>query len=97
MTEITDSSSEPVGPEQALQALREREAHLRSILDTVPDAMVVIDVHGIIQSFSATAERLFGWSAAEAIGRNVSMLMPQPYQNHPGAILLHRYRWTAPS
>ena len=37
--------------------LRKRESHLRSILDTVPDAMIVIDGHGIIQSFSAAAER----------------------------------------
>jgi PAS domain-containing protein len=40
--------------------LNNREAHLKAILATVPDAMVVIDEHGIIQSFSATAERLFG-------------------------------------
>ena len=39
------------------QDLRSREAHLRSILDTVPDATVVIDEKGIIQSFSAAAER----------------------------------------
>lgn len=61
-------------------ALREREAHLQSVLDTVPDAMVVIDTGGIIQSFSATAEKLFGYSAKEAIGRNVSILMPEPYR-----------------
>ena len=51
-------------------------AHMRSILETVPDAMVVIDERGIIQSFSATAERLFGFTTGEVQGRNVSMLMP---------------------
>lgn len=84
MTDSPDASDETVSPEQALQALkalREREAHLQSILDTVPDGMVVIDVHGVIQSFSAAAERLFGWTSAEAVGRNVSMLMPQPYHD----------------
>jgi two-component system sensor kinase FixL len=60
--------------------LQESEAHLRSILDTVPDAVIVIDDQGIIQSFSAAAERQFGWSAAETIGRNVGMLMPQSYR-----------------
>jgi len=77
----------------ALVHLEEREAHLQSILDTVPDAMVVIDEHGIMQSFSATAERLFGWKAEEVLGRNVSMLMPQPYRDaHDG--YMHRYLTT---
>ncbi|MDI1366057.1 MAG: PAS domain S-box protein [bacterium] len=55
-------------------------AHLQSILDTVPDAVVVIDRNGIMTSFSPAAERLFGWTAAEAIGQNVSLLMPNPYR-----------------
>jgi len=60
-----------------------REAHLQSILDTVPDAMIVIDERGIMQSFSAAAERLFGYSATEAIGKNIKMMMPSPYrENH---------------
>jgi PAS domain S-box-containing protein len=57
-----------------------REAHLQSIIDTVPEATVVIDECGIIQSFSATAERMFGYTAAEAIGNNVALLMPSPYR-----------------
>ena len=57
-----------------------REAHLNSILDTIPDAMIVIDDRGLIQSFSAAAERLFGYSAAEMRGKNVSILMPTPYR-----------------
>ena len=62
-----------------------REAHLRSVLDTVPDAMVVIDKSGKIESFSAAAERLFGYKAADVAGQNVSMLMPQPYKaQHDG-------------
>jgi two-component system sensor kinase FixL len=64
-----------------------REAHLASILDTVPDAMIVIDEGGIVQSFSPAAERLFGYSAAEMIGKNVKTLMPSPYrENHDGYI-----------
>lgn len=66
-------------------ALAEREAHLQSVLDTVPDAMVVIDTQGIMQSFSTAAERLFGYTTGEAIGQNVSMLMPAPYrEQHDG-------------
>jgi two-component system sensor kinase FixL len=72
------------------QELLSREAHLRSILDTVPDAMVVIDERGTMQSFSSAAERLFGATAAEMIGKNVKILMPQPYRDaHDG--YLERY------
>jgi len=64
-----------------------REAHLASILNTVPDAMIVIGEDGIVQSFSPAAERLFGYTAAEMIGKNVKMLMPSPYrENHDGYI-----------
>ncbi|MCK3780953.1 PAS domain S-box protein [Ensifer sesbaniae] len=64
-----------------------REAHLRSILATVPSAMVVIDSRGRIQSFSATAEKLFGFTAEEVTGKNVSILMPEPDRSaHDGYI-----------
>jgi two-component system sensor kinase FixL len=66
--------------EASATELREREAHLQSILDTVPDAMIVIDTKGIVQSFSAAAERLFGWAGDEVIGENVDRLMPSPYR-----------------
>ncbi|MFG1336209.1 sensor histidine kinase [Xanthobacter autotrophicus] len=65
-----------------------REAHLSSILDTVPDAMVVIDERGIMRSFSSAAERLFGYTAAEAVGQNVSILMPAPHRGaHDGYLV----------
>jgi two-component system sensor kinase FixL len=67
-----------------------REAHLRSILETVPDAMIVIDEAGRIISFSAAAERMFGYAEAEVLGENVSMLMPSPdRERHDG--YLQRY------
>lgn len=71
----------------ALADLAEQKAVLQSILDTGPDAMLVIDRHGIVSSFSPAAEQLFGWKAAEVIGANVSMLMPAPYQaEHNGYV-----------
>jgi two-component system sensor kinase FixL len=71
-------------------ARRESELRLRSILDTVPDAIVVIDESAIIQSFSPAAERLFGHKSAEAVGCNVKILMPMPYREaHDG--YLDRY------
>ncbi len=65
--------------------LREREAHLQSILDTVPDGMVVIDEAGVMRSFSAAAEKLFGWTSAEVLGKPLEMLMGAPYREaHEG-------------
>jgi len=70
-----------------------QEAHLRSILETVPDAMIIIDVRGQILSFSAAAERMFGFSEDEVLGENVSMLMPSPdRERHDG--YLERYMRT---
>ncbi len=65
----------------AEKLLRDSEAHLKSILETVPDAMVVIDTVGIMHSLSATAETLFGYKAEEVVGKNVNMLMPEPYRS----------------
>lgn len=53
-------------------------AYQQSILATVPDAMIVIDDHGAILSFSAAAERMFGFRGSEVMGQNVKILMPQP-------------------
>ncbi len=63
-------------------ALQAREAQLESILRTVPSAMVVIDEAGIIEIASPSAEALFGYSGAEMVGRNVSMLMPPSHSVH---------------
>ena len=73
--------------------LAHREAHLSSILHTVPDAMIVIDEKGLIRDFSDAAEKQFGWTAAEVTGRNVSMLMPTPYRQVHDSYL-DRYRET---
>lgn len=75
------------------ERLRAREAHLESILETVPDAMIVADESGIIRSFSATAVHMFGYQPEEVIGTNVKFLMPLPYrEQHDGYI--RRYRET---
>jgi two-component system sensor kinase FixL len=70
-----------------------REAHLQSILDTVPEGMVVIDELGNIQSFSSAAERLFGYRAEEVTGKNIKLLMPEPYREKHDEYL-QRYRRT---
>jgi len=59
---------------------QERDALLRAIVETSPDGLITIQEDGIIRSFNPAAERMFGYRAAEVIGRNVSSLMPAPYR-----------------
>ena len=73
-----------------VEKLRESEARLRSIVDAAVDGIIVIDARGRIEAFNPGAERLFGYAAAEVIGKNVNMLMPSPYhEEHDG--YLRRY------
>lgn len=72
---------------RARQRAVSREAHLQSIIDTIPEATIVIDEAGLVQSFSATAERMFGYAAAEMIGKNIKVLMPSPYREEHDAYL----------
>ena len=90
-----DPSQQGVGEALILggASLPEREALLRAILETSPDGLITIDEVGVIQSFNPAAERMFGYHAAEVIGRNVSCLMPDPYrEEHDG--YLERFRRT---
>lgn len=78
---------------QSEALLTEIAARLRVVLETDPDAIIVIDERGLIESFSPAAERLFGYAEAEVSGHNVRMLMPPPYrENHDR--YLERYRAT---
>ena len=71
----------------------ERQAHLRAVLAAAPDAVVVIDEQGLIEEFSPSAERQFGYMADDVRGRNVGVLMPAPYRaEHDG--YMRRYRTT---
>lgn len=65
----------------ALAEMTAQAAHLKSVLDTAPDAAVVSDPKGIIVSFNAAAVRQFGYTESEAIGQNLRILMPEPYQS----------------
>lgn len=68
-------------------ALEAAEARLRSIMQTVPDAMIIIDERGRIESLSTTAERLFGYSMDEIAGKNIKQLMPTPHRQQHDAYL----------
>jgi two-component system, LuxR family, sensor kinase FixL len=66
--------------ETAQTAVKDREERLRAILETAVEGIITIDDHGIIESVNAAAERIFGYSESEIIGKNVSMLMPSPHR-----------------
>lgn len=69
------------------QKLRVSEARVRAILSTTVDAIITIDERGHIRSFNQAAEKLFLFQASDVIGKNVNMLMPQPYKReHDGYI-----------
>lgn len=78
---------------QALAQMTAQAAHLKSVLDTAPDAAVVSDQNGFIVSFNAAAVRQFGYREEEAIGRNLRILMPEPYQSEHDRYI-ERYKQT---
>ncbi len=76
------------------EELQESESRYRAIFETAVDAIIVSDQHGIIQEFSKAAERMTGYSAAEVIGRNMRVLLPEALRREPERQTA-RYLWTA--
>jgi two-component system sensor kinase FixL len=78
------------------ERLRASEARWRAIIESAVDGIIVIDSRGRIEAFNPAAERLFGYSEAETIGHNVSMLMPEPYRSeHDGYLARYVTEGTA--
>ena len=76
----------PRGPSQS-------EREFRALLDAAVDAIVIIDHVGTIEEFNRSAQRMFGYTAEEIVGRNVRDLMPEPFHSeHDG--YLQRYQST---
>ena len=89
---VLQNNSDITGLKRAQDEIAAREAHLRSILDTVPEAMIVIDANGSVTSFSAAAAQLFGYRPEEVVGQNVKMLMPEPYRGEHDGYIGHYLR-----
>ncbi|MBM3568482.1 MAG: PAS domain S-box protein [Alphaproteobacteria bacterium] len=76
---VSDIARDVSRLKQTEQELRDREARIGAVLRTAIDGIVTIDQSGIVETFNPAAERIFGYAAAEVVGRNVKMLMPDPY------------------
>ena len=73
-------------------ALRNNRTLLQTIITTSPDAIITIDVHGHIESSNTAAQKMFGYAPSELIGKNVNMLMPEPYRNEHDGYIEHYLR-----
>ena len=78
---------------QTKQALRESEAKAQAIVETTVDGIITIDEYGHIESFNEAAEEIFGYDKEEVLGRNISVLMPEPYREEHDDYI-KRYRET---
>jgi PAS domain S-box-containing protein len=80
------ASARDITSRKELEAeLRESEAQSRSVLSTAWSSIMAIDSEGLIEGFNPAAARTFGYEAHEVLGRNVKMLMPEPYHSeHDG-------------
>ncbi|MEO4046659.1 PAS domain S-box protein [Pseudomonas sp. CAU 1711] len=66
---------------QLVSKLQSNALRLSTTLNTTVDGIITIDECGVIQDVNPSVEQLFGWSAEELVGRNISMLMPEPYRS----------------
>jgi PAS domain S-box-containing protein len=83
-------SRELLNQHRAEHALQTSEARLHSVLESVADGIIVIDERGIIEAFNGAAEQIFGYRPDEVLGRNVSLLMPEPDASaHDGYLRNH--------
>ena len=73
----------------SIRQLADSEERLRSIVEAAVDGIIVIDSRGHIEGFNPGAERLFGYTAAEVSGKNVNVLMPEPYHSEHDGYMRH--------
>lgn len=82
-TPLRDASGELRGYSRVVRDITERkrtEEALRSVVDHSTDALIIVNHHGIIQTFAGAARKIFGYTASEVVGQNVSLLMPEPWR-----------------
>ncbi len=90
--EIFRRGQEIIQRKRAEEELREAEERMRSIVDHVVDGIISIDERGTVESYNPAAEMIFGYSASEVIGKNVKMLMPDPFHSEHDGYLANYLR-----
>ncbi len=77
---------------ETIESVRDAQRKTEAIFQSTADALITIDERGIIQAFNSTAEKMFGYSADEVIGTNVSRLAPSPYREEHDSYLERYHR-----
>jgi len=75
--------------QQTQELLLDSEARMRAIVDTAADGIISINGEGQISSFNSAAERIFGWSAADVINKNITRLIPKSEASQRASYLTH--------
>ncbi|MDO8288521.1 MAG: PAS domain S-box protein [Parvibaculum sp.] len=78
--------------ERSEKVIREAAARMQAVVETAVDGVILIDDSGTVLMFNPACERLFGYKDEEVIGKNVKMLMPQPYQREHDGYLSNYHR-----
>jgi two-component system CheB/CheR fusion protein len=87
LTQLILLTIEDITESKQMEALRESEGRLRAVVDTAVDGIITIDEDGMMRTFNSAAERIFGYTSAEVVGRNVNFLMPEPYHGEHDSYL----------
>ena len=86
-TQIVEALKADRQREQAEQQLRERETRMRTIFENVVDGIITTNQKGVIETFNHAAENMFGYAAADVVGKNVSMLTPMGHRHQHDAYI----------
>ncbi len=87
-----ETRARPQELHERIEQLTEAEQRVRAVMDNVVDGIITISERANIESFNPAAQRLFGFTAEEVIGHNVSVLMPEPYRSQHDSYLANYTR-----